>query len=197
MHELSAQVGGAGPMEAAASLILAYFCFSGVLLASGITIRVLFLLSVSQCLKEISPRNRKMEPEQVWLCLIPVFGFVWEIIMFLRVAESLNDEYYDRALRGDGDYGKTLGIVFIVMIGVVISAPFALIPFIMYWVKIREYTKVLRENPNERPYDDEYDDRPRRRSRHRDRDDDEEDDRPRRRPREDDYEDDRPSRRPR
>jgi hypothetical protein len=68
MPELSAKVGkgvGAGLVEPAAGIILASFCFYGVLLASGITIRVLFLLPVLRCLTEIPPRTRGMEPVKV------------------------------------------------------------------------------------------------------------------------------------
>ena len=114
-----------------------------------------------------------MEPGQVWLCLIPIFGFVWTIIMILRIADSLKDEYYDRGLRGDGDFGKTLGIIYIVTS--FFCGPVAIVCFIMYWVKIAGYTKALMADPGE--YDDEEDDRPRRRRRDEDDRDDDRDDR--------------------
>ena len=184
MHELFAQVGkggGAGGGGDAGAGIFLFLCFYGVLILVAITIQVLFLLTISRCLKEIAPRNRKMEPGQVWLCLIPLFGFVWTIIMLLRVADSLKDEFYDRDLQGDGDYGKTLGIVYIV--SSIICGIVGLVCFIMYWVKISGYTKQLRQYPSDRA-DDDYDDEappPPRRPRPRDEDDD--DDRPSRRPR--------------
>jgi hypothetical protein len=112
-----------------------------------------------------------MEPGMVWLCLIPIFGFVWTIIMVLRVADSLRDEYADRGMRGDGDYGKTLGILYIVTS--IVCGPVGLICFIMYWVKIAGYTNALASRRG--GDDDDWEDRDRR-------DDyDDDDDRPRRR----------------
>jgi hypothetical protein len=155
-------------------------CFYGVLLAVGLTIQILFLLSLSKCFKEIDPRNRQMEPGQVWLNLIPLFNIVWIILTVLKLADSLRAEYRDRGIHGDDDYGKTIGLVYVIsaLIG---CSPVALVCFIMYWVKVAGYTRQLREAGGRGDYDD---DRP---SRRRDRDD--EDDR------RDRDEDDRPSRR--
>jgi hypothetical protein len=178
---------GAGGGDAAAGMGVAFFgmyCFFFLLVLG---IQIMFLLSLSKCLKAISPRNRKMEPGQVWLALIPIFGFVWMIIMILRISESLENEFEDRGLRGDGDYGKTIGLVYI--IGSLVCGPVGLVCWIMYWVKIAGFTKALTAGGGD--YDDE-DDRPRRKSRRDEEEDrDEEDDRPRRKKsRRDEEEDD-------
>jgi hypothetical protein len=171
LAQVQRNAGGGG---ADAGVLMGVMCFYGVLIAFAIALQVMFLLSMSKCLKQISPRNRQMEPGQVWLCLIPLFGAVWTIIMMLRVADSLRDEYDDRGLRGDGDFGKTLGIVYIV--SAFVCGPVALVCFIMYWVKINGYTKELTSAGRGGDDDDEddYDDRPRRKRR---RDDDDDDDR--------------------
>ncbi len=186
--ELFAQQGRGGGADAAAGMFAGLLIFYAIAIAIGLFIQIMFLLSMSRCLKQISRRNRQMEPGQVWLCLIPIFGFIWTIIMILRVADSLKDEYYDRGLRGDGDFGKTLGIVYIV--SAFVCGIVAIICFIMYWVKIAGYTKALMESTD----DDEDEDRPRRRRRD---EDDDEDDRPRRRGADADEgeDDDRPRRR--
>lgn len=162
--ELFAQQRGGAPDAAFFAGILMFY---GVIIVIALVIQVLFLLSMSKCLKQISPRNRQMEPGQVWLCLIPVFGFVWTILMMLRVADSLKDEYYDRRLRGDGDFGKTLGIVYLVC--AFVCGPAALVCFVMYWVKIAGYTRTLMNSGYADDYDDDDDDydddRPRRRRR--------------------------------
>ncbi len=156
---------GAGP---GAAFFLTLICVCGLVGAIGLTIRILFLLSMSRCFKEISPENRKMEPGQVWLALIPLFDIVWMIIMMLRLSESLDLEYEDRDLPPDGDFGKTLAIVYIVSAFVCgIVTP---VIFIMYWVKVASYTRTLRENPGSGR--DEYDREPPRRRRSRDDDDD-------------------------
>jgi hypothetical protein len=163
---------GGGPD---AGIMMGVLCFYGVIFAVALVVQIMFLLTMSRCLKEISSRNRKMEPGQVWLCLIPLFGYVWSIIMVLRVAESLEYEFEDRRLRGDGDYGKTLGLVY--LIGSLVCGPVGLVCWIMYWVKISGYTKQMqREGGGDFEDDDDYDDRPRKKKRRRRDDFDDEDD---------------------
>ncbi len=169
-----------GPNQADTTGMIFVFLFYGIAIAIGLVIQIFFLLSLSKCLKQVSPRNRRMEPGQVWLNLIPCFNLVWMILTILKIADSLRDEYEDRGLRGDGDFGRTIGLVY--YISQFVCGLVALIFFIMYWVKIAAYTRELASESRGRgDYDDEYD-RPRRR------DEDDEDDRPRRR-RDDDYDD--------
>ena len=156
------QPGQADPDPATALAVIAFY---GVLIAVGIVIQVFFLLTLSRCLKQVSPRNRQMEPGQVWFNLIPCFNLVWMILTILKVSDSLRDEYEDRRMRGDGDFGKTTGIIFYVsnfFCGIV-----ALIFFIMYWVKIAGYARELAETGRRSrrggDFDDGDDDRPRRR----------------------------------
>src|SRR5262245_53392229 len=92
--------GGGGPD---AGVLMGILCFYGVLFAVGLVVQILFLMTLSKCLHQVAPQNRRMEPGQVWLNLIPLFSIVWIFITVLRIAESLDNEYYDRGLRGDGD----------------------------------------------------------------------------------------------
>jgi hypothetical protein len=166
--------GGGADADAGLAGLGMIMCFYGVIIAASIVVQIFFLLTMSRCLKQISRRNRQMEPGQVWLCLIPIFGFVWTILMIIRVADSLADEYYDRGLRGDGDFGKTLGIVYLV--SAFVCGPVALVVFIMYWVKIAGYTRELiadRGGGGYGDYDD-RDDRPRRKKKRRDEEEEEE-----------------------
>ena len=180
----NAPAGGGAPPDPAfiAGVLAVYAVFALIFL----TILIFFYLSLSRCLKEIKPRNRTMEPGQVWLNFIPLFNIVWKILTVLKISESLKNEYEDRGWRGDGDFGKTFGIIMYVtlLLSGCITPLFYLIFLVIYWVKIAGYTKELKGG-----------NQPSRGSRSRDRDDDldDEDDRPRRRPRDDD-EDDRPRR---
>lgn len=166
---------GGGDAAAAIGIIVAY----GVAIVIGVFIQIMFLLSLSRCLAAVSPRNRKMEPGQVWLNLIPIFNYVWLILTILRIAESLQNEYESRGMRGDGDYGKMMGIMYYV--SMFVCPCVTLILMIIYWVKIAGYTKELTTGGSGGGS---------RRSRARD-DDEDEDDRPRRRRRDEDDEDDR------
>ena len=131
-------------------------------------------MSLSKCLHQVAPRNRRIEPGQVWLNLIPLFNIVWIILTILRTAESLQNEYEDRGLRGDGDYGKTSGLIYYV--GSLVCGPVGLVGFIMYWMKIAGYTRELRETGGG-DYDEYEDDRPRKKKKRRVEDEDEDDDR--------------------
>lgn len=169
---------GGGDAAAAAAFFIAYMVAIGLFAIVMLVIQILLLLSLSKSLAAVSPRNRKMEPGMVWLNFIPFFNYVWWILTVLRVSESLELEYDSRGLRGDGDYGKMLGIIFFV--SMFICGCVTPILMIIYMIKINKYTKALtegggsRDRSRARDEDEEDDDRPRRR---RPRDDDEDDDR--------------------
>lgn len=181
--------GGAGGADDVAAVVAVVVVF--LFLLVWLAVVICFLISLSKCLKEIRPRNRTMEPGQVWLNLVPCLNIVWTFITVIRISESLTNEYEDRRLRPDGDFGKGLGITTLVLnlcgnipyIGVLFGIA-ALICFILYWVKIAGYSRRLREDGSDEYRDDGYGDRPLRRDRD-DRGYRDEDDRPSRR----DYDD--------
>jgi hypothetical protein len=177
---------------------------SAIMLVAGLAIQFLFLLTLKRALEQCAPRNRTMEPGMVFLNLIPCFGAVWMFITVSRVSESLRAEYDDRGMDAYGDYGQQIGISYASLILAWIIPYIGLLFFIggfvcwiLYWVKIAELSRTLREGES---YSEEYRDYTRRRreeQRGYERDDEyEDDDRPSRRgrPRDGDY-DDRPSRR--
>jgi hypothetical protein len=214
-----------------------------VVIAIAITIAILFCLTLQRTLTEVRERNRRMSPGLVWLYLIPLFNVFWSIYMVFKIAESLRNEFDYRGWRTEGEsFGKTVGGIWSIgnvasffiscMIGAVdaaaqnqaISAVLNLVNlvvsltilvcWIIYWVQMAGYGRLLRENRGgygygpgsiEEDYDDEYGGRARRaiddgddydrpRRRRVDYDDERDLDRPRRR--DDDYvdEDDRPRR---
>jgi hypothetical protein len=161
-----------------------------VAMTIGLAIAIAFYLTLSKALSRCKARNRTMEPGQVWLNLIPVFGIFWIFVTVSRISESLKNEYYDRGWDERGDFGKQIGLAFPIcsLLGII---PFigplfslgSLICLIMYWVKIAGFSKELAGGGGRAADDDDdYDDRPRGRSRGRDDDDDDyDDDRPRKR----------------
>jgi hypothetical protein len=117
-----------------------------------------------------------MEPGLVWLNLIPCFQLIWIFFTTTRLADSLRDEFDDRRLRGDRDFGRTLGITYpiLMLVGFVpyLGAIFSLaslICWILYWVKIAGYSRTLLEDNRDRSDDRDWDDDDRYRER---RDDD-------------------------
>jgi hypothetical protein len=180
-----ARGGGGGNGGDAAAAIGVVVCYA-ILIIAILGMHILFALNLSRTLQQCRPRNRTIEPGQVWLNFIPFFNIVWIFITVIRVAETLEAEYRDRRIRGDGDFGKMNGLIAAVS-AVIGCSPVALIFYIIYWVKMSGYRKELENRGAEREDYDE-DDRPRRRSKRRDDEDDrdEDDDRPRRRNRDED-----------
>ena len=54
---------------------------------------IFFLLEQQNILKAIQPENRAMRPGEVWLQLIPIFNFVWQFIVVIRISDSIQREY--------------------------------------------------------------------------------------------------------
>jgi hypothetical protein len=136
-----------------------------VALAIGITIQVFYLLTMSRCYSRIAPRNRRMEPGLVWLNLIPCFANIWIFFTTIRLADSLQAEFRWRRLRGDGDFGRTLGITYpiLALLGVIpylgaLCSLASLVCWIIYWVKVAGYSRELLADANDRAAEDEYDD---------------------------------------
>lgn len=112
---------------------------------------IFFLRTLSNTLKEIHPDNRRMQPAEVWLELIPIYGMVWQFIVVNRLADSLKSEFLSRNIDLSEDRpGHALGIAYCILllcswipvVGVV--AAFAgFVCWIMYWVKISDFKSRL------------------------------------------------------
>jgi hypothetical protein len=42
---------------------------------------ILFLIAQQNTLEAIQPQNRKMQPGEMWLQLIPLFNLIWQFIV--------------------------------------------------------------------------------------------------------------------
>jgi hypothetical protein len=116
---------------------------------------IFFLMSLQKALERCSPESRAMPPSQVWLALIPLLNFVWQFIIVVRVASSLRSEFLRREIPlTEAEPGQTLGITQCVLallcwipgISWVMAVP-SLICWIVYWVKITNYSRQLTEPP--------------------------------------------------
>ena len=117
---------------------------------------ILFLIAQQNLLKTIKPDNRRIQPNDVWLQLIPGFNLVWQFFVVDRIAESIRNENIERgsnSLSGAQinekptyDLGlaycilNTVGFVgfFFIAIFIFASLP-AIICWIIYWVQIADY----------------------------------------------------------
>lgn len=54
---------------------------------------IFFLITQQNTLRAIQPENRTMNPGEVWLQLIPLFGIVWQFFVVSRISDSIRNEY--------------------------------------------------------------------------------------------------------
>ncbi len=127
---------------------------------------ILYFIELQNTLKAVSVENRKMRPGQVWLLFIPLFSIYWIFEVVNKMADSLKAEFASRNIEVNEERpGYPIGIAYAI-IGVVsafvklvskildfptvedsiITVILGLVSFvlwILYWVKISGYRKML------------------------------------------------------
>ena len=119
---------------------------------------IFFLLTLQNTLKAISDENRRMPPANVWLLFIPLFNIVWQFIVVDKIAQSIAAECARLNLPVKEDkptYGIGLAwnICNCISIIPIVGGLAALITFIIYWVKVAEYKKLIKSNQDNFPLD--------------------------------------------
>jgi len=112
----------------------------------GVVIMVFFLLNLRNLLKRVSPQNRAMQPNLVWLNFIPIFSWVWMIITVIKVRDSVRAEFQARGWVAAGDFGFGVGLAFAILsifAGGLLVIPL-LVCWVIYWVKTAELKNQLK-----------------------------------------------------
>lgn len=123
-----------------------------ILLAIIIIPAVFFLIMLQRTIEECSVENRTITPGSVWLMFIPLFNFVWQFILVIRVSETLHNEFVKRNISTEPAPGKTIGLTtcilgvcsIIPLIGFIFGIA-SFITWILYWVKIAGYSSRLKQ----------------------------------------------------
>lgn len=116
---------------------------------------VYYLVTLQRILKEISPENRKMLPEQVWLSLIPLFGIIWQYYIVSRLSDSIGLEFRKRNIyTGEARPAYQIGMAYCILISCsvipylgLLAALAGMVCWVLYWLKIDDYHNILVENP--------------------------------------------------
>ena len=116
---------------------------------------IFYLLTLQRTLQEISSSNRKMQPEQVWLSLIPLFGIIWQYFIVSRLSDSLALELRERNVAlPERRPAYNIGILFCILISLVIipylnflATLAGLVCWVLYWLRVNDYLVMLKENP--------------------------------------------------
>ncbi len=149
-------------------ILLAVLC---VVIVIALVIAIFYLLTLQKALSRVSPRNRKMEPAMVWLSLVPCVNLVWQFFIAIQVPDSLKAEFKERGRDDGGDYGKSIALTNCILglVGVFVGNGLGaikemqlvanlisgalgivqLVLFIMFWVKIANYSAMLAADPGD------------------------------------------------
>jgi sugar phosphate permease len=119
----------------------------------GLAVGIAYLFTLQRALAHCAPQNRAVSPGEVWLSLIPLFNLVWQFILVSRIADTLDREFQSRGGPQSAvpdDYGRGIGTTMCIL-SVVSIIPYlgiltglaGLVCFIVYWVKIAGYSRLL------------------------------------------------------
>jgi hypothetical protein len=115
---------------------------------------IFYFVSLQKALEAVSAENRLMPPGQVWLCLIPIFNFVWMFFVVNRIAGSFRLECYrlninTTELRPSQGIGMTKNILrlctFIPVVGMIANLGFV-VCWVLHWLKVNEYRNLIIAN---------------------------------------------------
>ncbi len=120
-----------------------------------IVIWLLFANTVRTTLKLIKEENRCILPNQAWLVALPFLNIYWNFVVVRRLTDSLNNEFYDRQVAVEENPTQKQGYMYAggymvsniplpVFVGFIASI-IAFVGFILYWFKVYEYKKILRQ----------------------------------------------------
>ena len=88
--------------------------YAGTWFCSAIIIAI-FCSFISRWLEHVPESYRTITPIQIWLCVIPIIGFYWQFIVYIRVPKSFKKYFDDMEKRycrkyEVGDCGANLGM---------------------------------------------------------------------------------------
>ena len=108
--------------NAAAGGIAPFFCmFVGC--GVGIGLYIAFLATLQRALASVREQNRDLSPGMVWLSLVPVLNWFWNLVLVIKIGSSLKKEFEHRDWNTEGEsFGRPVGLVWTV--GNLVSCPF-------------------------------------------------------------------------
>jgi len=116
---------------------------------------IFYILTLKKALSRCSVENRAMAPGLVWLQLVPIFNLVWHFFIVINVANSLEKEFEQRGIPIISKPGRSIGLatcilaaLSIIPVAGVLLGIAAIICWIIYWVKIADYSSQIAKPNN-------------------------------------------------
>ena len=127
--------------------LMLWFFFGLLFLIPGI----FYIITLQNALAKCPPGVRTMEPGMVWLMLIPLFHLIWQFFVVMALGQSLGNEFRRRGIPlPDPLPGQSIGLAMCIcgccgLIPIInfIAGPAAFVLWIIYWVKIAEFSRAL------------------------------------------------------
>lgn len=112
---------------------------------------IFYILTLQKTLAKCAASSRTLDPTMIWLCLVPFVNLIFNFFVVLGMAKSIQNEFRRRGVPvADPSYGQSLGLAMsicaccgIIPILGVIAGVASLVLWIIYWVKIAEYSRAL------------------------------------------------------
>jgi hypothetical protein len=128
-------------------LLVLLFVFSVFFLVPAI----FYMLTLQNTLNKCAPASRAMDPGMVWLLLIPLFNLIWNFFVVMNIAKSLANEFARRGIPSPEPLpGQPIGLAMSICACcciIPVLGAFAglanLVLWVLYWVKIAEYSRSL------------------------------------------------------
>jgi len=141
-------------MDGGAEVFIVLFVL--IILAAVIVPMIFFYILLMRLLNICSQENRKMEGGMVWLNLIPLFGLGWIFYTVIQIRDSLKLEFSSKNLETDDpEFAFSLGLAFAILSACSIipflgglAAIGGIVVWILYWIRMNKYYKILTENNN-------------------------------------------------
>jgi len=117
---------------------------------------LLFANTIRKTLLLISEENRCLLPNQAWFLAVPLFNIYWNFEVARRLADSLNNEFFDRHIEVEESLTRRDGYFYAItnLLAFIPFPPFwiiffriiSFINFVIYWFKVNKYRILLTEH---------------------------------------------------
>lgn len=131
--------------------ILVLLFVAGLLMVPAI----FYILTLVRVLNKCASASRTIEPAMMWFYFVPLFNLVFHFFIVVNIAKSLSNEFKRRGMSIAEDApGRTIGFVACIC-GVCKIIPHLnvffymlyFVPWIIYWLKIAGYSRMLDRAP--------------------------------------------------
>ena len=112
---------------------------------------IFYILTLRDAVNKCAPASRTIDPGLIWLLLVPLVNLVFHFFVVLGLAQTLRNEFNRRGIRvAEPAPGQSIGLAMCIcaccgiipLLGM-LAVLAQLILWIIYWVKIAEYSRKL------------------------------------------------------